>query len=284
MQMGAESAALTHGHPLGYISAAMMAGLVNECIEDTVSEKLLFPATGNHDVLRASLAGGTDGCKNYAGFQKHLLSIAERKGCVINYLPDDRACAVQLGDLDVVGLQCVTEGRRFLFPAGTQIDWLEEHLASTAASWHIILCHAPLLKHNPNRNEGVPYLHQDKSIQEILNRNKRIIFIDGHTHVSPNVLTGNAEYDEAHQNIYFDCASVVSTDTSGEGGLMAPDWKDGCITEMNVSADEVEIRMRSIDSGISFSRGYYHFQVYPQFCVNTNHRCKAQSGSRRRAR
>lgn len=32
MQMGAESAALTHGHPLGYISAAMMAGLINECV------------------------------------------------------------------------------------------------------------------------------------------------------------------------------------------------------------------------------------------------------------
>lgn len=32
MQLGAESAALTHGHPLGFISAAMMAGLINECV------------------------------------------------------------------------------------------------------------------------------------------------------------------------------------------------------------------------------------------------------------
>ncbi len=32
MLMAADSAALTHGHPLGYISAAMMAGIVNECI------------------------------------------------------------------------------------------------------------------------------------------------------------------------------------------------------------------------------------------------------------
>lgn len=39
MQMGAESAALTYGHPLGYISAAMMAGLVNECVYG-VSETL----------------------------------------------------------------------------------------------------------------------------------------------------------------------------------------------------------------------------------------------------
>lgn len=32
MLMAADSAALTHGHPLGYISAAMMAGIINECI------------------------------------------------------------------------------------------------------------------------------------------------------------------------------------------------------------------------------------------------------------
>lgn len=35
VQMGAESAVHTHGHPLGYISAAVTAGLVNECIYGT---------------------------------------------------------------------------------------------------------------------------------------------------------------------------------------------------------------------------------------------------------
>lgn len=233
------------------------------CIEETVPEKMLFPVTGNHDILRASHSEGTDGCKNYADFQKHLLSKAEMKGYVIDHAPDGRAYSVQLDDLDVIGLQCVTEGRRFLFPDGTQVDWLEEHLASTAASWHIILCHAPMLKHNPNRTEGAPYLDKNKRIQEILDRNRRIIFINGHTHVSPNVLLGNAEYDEARQNIYLDCASVVATDTSGEAGLMSPDWKDGCITELLVTKDEVEIRMRSINSGISFPRGYYRFHAAP---------------------
>ena len=32
IRLGAESAALTHGHPLGFISAGMMAGLINECV------------------------------------------------------------------------------------------------------------------------------------------------------------------------------------------------------------------------------------------------------------
>lgn len=40
-----------------------------------------------------------------------------------------------------------------------------------------------------------------------------------------------------------------------ETGLMAPDWKDGCITELSVS-DEC---MRSIGSGTRFPRGYYRF-------------------------
>ena len=92
-----------------------------------------------------------------------------------------------------------------------------------------------------------------------MDQNRRIIFISGHTHVSPNVLPGNAEYDEAHQNIYLDCASVVETDTSGEAGLMSPDWKDGCITDLLIARDAVEIRMRSIASGILFPRGYYRF-------------------------
>ncbi len=232
-----------------------------ECIEETAGDRIIFPVTGNHDVLHPSRGDGSDGCRNYAEFQKYLLAKAEENGYAVVYAPDGRAYSVQIGDLDVIGLQCVTTGRKFLFPDGIQIDWLEEHLSATEASWHIILCHAPTLRHNPNRNEGVPYLDKNRRIQEILDRNGRIIFLNGHTHVSPNVLSGGGEYDEEHQNIYLDCASVVATDTSGESGLMSPDWKDGCKTELTVTKDTVEICMSSIDSGIKFPRGYYHFRI-----------------------
>ena len=79
--------------------------------------------------------------------------------------------------------------------------------------------------------------------------------------MSPNCLAGNAEYDEKCRNIYLDCGSVVATDTAGEQGMMSPDWKDGCVTELAVSAHAVEIRMRSIESGRRFPRGYYRFTV-----------------------
>ena len=231
------------------------------CIEETVPEKTIFPVTGNHDVLHASRGDNSDVCRNYADFQKCLLVKAEEAGHSISYDPDGRAYAVRVGNLDVIGLQCVTTGRKFLFPEGKQIDWLEEHLATTEAAWRIILCHAPLLAHNPNRNAGAPYLDKNKRLQEIVDRNGRIIFLSGHTHVSPNVLTGNGEYDAEHQNIYLDCGSVVATDTSGETGLMSPDWKDGCRTDLAIAKDTVEISMSSIESGIRFPRGYYRFSV-----------------------
>lgn len=231
------------------------------CVEELAPKKTFFSVAGNHDVTHPSRAGADDGCGGYAAFQGALLERAEQRGYDLSYAPDGRAYSVRMGDLDVIGLQCVTTGRSFLFPQGVEIDWLEEHISSADASWHIILCHAPLLRHNPNRNDGPPYLDQDKRLQALADRHGRIIFLNGHTHVSPNMLTGNGEYDEKRRNIYLDCGSVVPTDTSGGTEMMSPDWKDGCITELAVNPDQVEICMRSIDTGVRFARGHYRFDA-----------------------
>ena len=83
--------------------------------------------------------------------------------------------------------------------------------------------------------------------------------MNGHTHVSPNVLIGNVDYDQEHANIYIDCESVVATDTSGETGLKAPEWKNGCKTELILTAQSVVICMSTIKTGIKLPRGYYRF-------------------------
>ena len=229
-------------------------------IADVAPEKTVLPVPGNHDITHPRCIGKElDGIVGYMGFQRALLEKATKKGHVFSYDPSSLAWASQIDDLDLIGLQCVISGQEFQFPENKQIDWLEQHLLSTSASWHMILCHAPLLAHNPNRNTGAPYLDKNKRIQDIVDRYGRIIFLSGHTHVSPNVLTGNGEYDEKCRNIYLDCGSVVATDTSGEKGLMSTDWKDGCVTELYITKDSVEICMKSINNGIKFPRGYYRF-------------------------
>ena len=46
-------------------------------------------------------------------------------------------------------MKCVTGTRKFKFPAGV-MDALETHLAQPSARRRILLCHAPLLAHNPS--------------------------------------------------------------------------------------------------------------------------------------
>ena len=237
-----------------------------KCIDDTIPEKIFLPVTGNHDVLHTSKGENTDGCKNYFDFQERMLTKTCKKGFQISLDPDSKAYSVRIGSIEILGLQCVTSGRKFSFPEGRQINWLKERLQSKS-SWHLILCHAPLLAHNPNRSNGNPYLAKDKVLQEMIDNHGRIIFISGHTHVSPNLMRGNAEYDDTHTNIYLDCGSVVDTDFSGEETIMSSDWNDGCITELSVTDDEIEICMRSIKTGKNFSRGYYHFKINEKLSV-----------------
>lgn len=231
------------------------------CIEETVPEKTILPVPGNHDITHPRFIGHEgDGVAAYSAFQKMLLSRAEEKGWRFTYDSRSLAWAARRGSLDMIGLQCVISGRKFLFPEGSQVDWLEKHLEDNAdADWHLIQCHAPLLKHNPNRNTGNPYLDKNKRLQEILDHCGNVIFLSGHTHVSPNVIRGGGEQDEKTGNIYLDCGSVVATDTGGEEGLMAPDWKDGCITEMSVYPNGIDITIRSIESGMNYPRGYYRY-------------------------
>ena len=231
------------------------------CIEETVPEKTILPVPGNHDITHPRFIGHEgDGVAAYSAFQKMLLSRAEEKGWRFTYDSRSLAWAARRGSLDMIGLQCVIGGRKFLFPEGSQVDWLEKHLEDNAdADWHLIQCHAPLLKHNPNRNTGNPYLDKNKRLQEILDHCGNVIFLSGHTHVSPNVIRGGGEQDEKTGNIYLDCGSVVATDTGGEEGLMAPDWKDGCITEMTVYPNGIDITIRSIESGMNYPRGYYRY-------------------------
>ena len=230
------------------------------CITEASPDRILLPVIGNHDVIHPKVKAG-DGCADYAAFQERRLQYAQAMGLDVCRDPDSLAWATRFGKLDIIGLQCVISGRKFRFPEERQLDWLEKRLkAQKDARWHMILCHAPLLAHNPNRNDGQPYLDKNRRLQEIVDRTGDILFLSGHTHVSPNVARGSTEWDAGRNNLYLNCGSVVDTATESDDGLMAADWKDGCISELSVTERLIEIDSRSVTSGTHFPRGYYRFQ------------------------
>lgn len=90
----------------------------------------------------------------------------------------------------------------------------------------------------------------------MIDRYENIIYISGHTHVSPNYEKACAEYDAGV--LYLNDGSVVLTELKGQE-LYPAEWKDGVITELRISDDMVEITMKSAQSGVAYPRGYYRF-------------------------
>lgn len=226
------------------------------CIEENVTDKLILSVTGNHDQLLKP--EGT--VAPYYDFQKYLFQRADGLGYPARK-DSSGAYSVQVGEIDVIGLRCVTEGRKITFGDGAQLKWLERHLdEENDARWHIVMCHAPLLAHNPHRNDGTPYFSKDGELQRIIDSHRNIIFFSGHTHFSPNTKQGNVEYSCDTETIYIDDGSVAPTELSGEA-LMPSDWKDGVITELMIYDSSVEIQFRSIHTGDLYPRGYYRFVI-----------------------
>lgn len=231
---------------------------LKESIQSAASEKAVLSVIGNHDCVHPSKAGSSDGTEHYAAFQSWLMQREALEGLAVEASSDGLEWSLQVGNLDVVGLQCVISGRKFLFPEGRQVEWLRKHLGEhREADWHLLLCHAPLLAHNPNRNEGNPYLDRNKEIQKLADEYGNVIFLSGHTHMSPNTAGGSVEFDESSGNIYIDCGSVVTTSLEGEEGLLDPSWSKGCVTELAVGEEFVEVRIHSAVDGTHFPRGYY---------------------------
>ena len=123
------------------------------------------------------------------------------------------AYSVGLGPVEIIGLNAAGHWRKFLFPEGRQLRFLEERLqkeeAERGRDWRMILCHAPLLAHNPQRKPGgTPYLNRDRELQRIVDGQEEVIFISGHTHFLPNVPEGCVEYEPEARRLYLNAGSV----------------------------------------------------------------------------
>ena len=91
----------------------------------------------------------------------------------------------------MIGLNPIYHQKQFFFQdKGKQLTFLEEKLKKSACNYHIVMCHPPLIAHNPQRTPDMaPYIvrEQDARLQRIIDQNKNVIFLSGHTHVVPEI-------------------------------------------------------------------------------------------------
>lgn len=139
-----------------------------------------------HDLSEPRIPEGLSG---YPSFQDHLMQRAKEYGLNWNQDPSG-AYAVYTGPLTIIGLSAATHWRKLTFQKERQLTFLEQQLSDrTKNELGIIMCHVPLLAHNPQRKPKTahPYLAKDKTLQKILDAQEKFIYLSGHTHLSPNI-------------------------------------------------------------------------------------------------
>lgn len=258
--------------------------LLKECFQDTlfneplvqdkVSGMKVFPVIGNHDRMACSSRNEEYELTDYyARFQEWIFDkmklggacLRENTGKADGYEQGpDGAYSVRLGKVEIIGLQAVTGQRKFLFEEGRQLIWLDQHLSRAKdIRWHLILCHAPLLHHNPKQKVGRanPYLNRDRQLQEIIDRHGNVFFLSGHTHLSMNHPDGCVEWDAEHRNLYINDGSVRPTDLLSGEMIQPKEWKEGARLDITICDEEVEIVTRAVKNGKKHARGYYHFDM-----------------------
>lgn len=225
--------------------------LMKACIEDVLPETPVFAVAGNHDYPRQPSPMIREGICDYEALQDWLLNRQAHP-----YILDESgAWAVSMGEVEVIGLNCVWHWRRFKFKDGAQLKWLEQHLDHSSAKWHIILCHAPLLAHNPKRSDAKPYLSRDEQLQKIIDAHKNIMFISGHTHVSLESSTNCVEFDELRNNIYINDGSIRPTTLLTAEGLTEEEPADGNVVEIDFIEESLKVTGISVKTGHEITSG-----------------------------
>lgn len=219
--------------------------LMQQCIADCLPDTPVFAVAGNHDYPYQPSPMIREGMCDYPALQDWLL----KRQPYLYELDDSSAYAVRVRDAEIIGLNCVWHWRRFKFLDGAQLRWLESHLNSTDAKWHIILCHAPLLAHNPKRSDTKPYLSRDEQLQKILDAHENILFISGHTHISMESAVSCVEHDALRNNYYINDGSIRPTTVLTAEGLPAEEPPDGSIVELCIHEDGLLITAISATTG-----------------------------------
>lgn len=225
--------------------------LMHRCIVQSLPEAPVLAVAGNHDYPHQPSPMLREGICDYPALQNWLLS----RQPYPYVLDDSGAWAVRMGEIEIIGLNCVWHWRRFKFQNGAQLNWLENHLNTSDAHWHIILCHAPLLAHNPKRSDTKPYLSRDEQLQRIVDAHKNILFISGHTHVSMESPAGCVEHDKARNNVYINDGSIRPTTLLNAEGLPGAEPADGNMVELLIEENRITVTGISVQTGQKIAQG-----------------------------
>lgn len=245
LKMGADTDAVLLVGDLTNDGTPEQMELMHQCIQEVLPDTLVLAVAGNHDYPHQPSPMIRKGICDYPALQDWLLS---RLPCP--YLLDDSgAYAVRMGEIEIIGLNCVWHWRRFRFKDGAQLKWLENHLDTSDARWHILLCHAPLLAHNPKRSDTKPYLSRDEHLQTIMDAHRNILFISGHTHISMESPTLCVEHDEARNNIYLNDGSVRPTTLLTADGYPEEKAADGNVVQLVIDGNQIKITAISTRTG-----------------------------------
>ena len=115
------------------------------------------------------------------------------------------------------------------------------------------MCHPPLIAHNPQRTADMTsYIvaEQDAKIQSILDENKNIVFLSGHTHVSPSV-----EFDETRGNLYINDGSICPRTTKDKNDKI----QQGNVTLLDIDENEICVIVKGIHTDMLLFENTYEF-------------------------
>lgn len=217
--------------------------LFEDCLNETVPGVPMYCVNGNHDLMTA--------VDKYADFQKRRAKWQSET---------QNICFTSLNGIDIIGVnagELWTRDTMRVTPE--QLECLDSLLGRGRDGWKIVLCHTPLSRDMPVRNGHLSkYLNRDKQLQEIIDAHEQVIFLSGHTHLSPSLNSGVVSYDPDRGNLYINCGSIRPTELGEEAKLALPEWKEGNIVELKIMEKALEVRMRTIHTKKWISRGYYY--------------------------
>ena len=179
--------------------------VLRNSIQNHLGTVPFFAALGNHDYFSNQK---TDiPCTNAR--ESFLRKITEQADSLECFYGEN--ISIRKNGLHIIFLDCIQNNRNFRFDDGLG-EWLTNELKKSQSDrFRIIVNHLPLAAHNLGcQSKSKEFMAGNKKLQKIIDDNKQIIYVSGHTHNRLDSDYPSAEQDK-NGNIYINAGSVGNT-------------------------------------------------------------------------